>query len=113
MIQPRKSEGVLRVQGHPHAVAIPTTRQARTTLAVILAVSVVRPPLHPQRACRSTVKPADFGDLAALADRLLRFEDHYNATARPFDWRFSSSDLAAMLARLDAHWPQEERPLAA
>jgi transposase len=62
---------------------------------------------------RKVVKPADFGDLAALADRLLRFEDHYNATARPFDWRFSSSDLAAMLARLDAHRPQEERPLAA
>jgi transposase len=62
---------------------------------------------------RKVIKPADFSDLAALADRLGRFEDHYNATARPFDWRFSSNDLAAMLERLDAHRPQNERPLAA
>jgi transposase len=56
---------------------------------------------------RKVVKPADFVDLAALADRLCRFGDRYNETARPFDWRFTSSDLAAMLERLDAHRPQE------
>jgi transposase len=56
---------------------------------------------------RKVVKPADFADLAALADRLCRFEDRYNETARPFDWRFTSSDLAAMLERLDARRPRE------
>jgi len=61
---------------------------------------------------RKVIKPADFADLAALGDRLLRFEAHYNATARPFDWRFSRSDLVAMLERLDAR-PHEEPPLAA
>jgi transposase len=61
---------------------------------------------------RKVVKPADFADLAALADRLCRFEDRYNETARPFDWRFTSGDLAAMLERLDAHRPREV-PLAA
>jgi hypothetical protein len=53
------------------------------------------------------VKPADFADLADLADRLCRFENRYNETARPFDWRFTSGDLAAMLERLDDHRPQE------
>jgi transposase len=62
---------------------------------------------------RKVVKPADFADLAALGDRLQRFEDRYNETARPFDWRFKSSDLAAMLERLDAHRPRVEVPLAA
>jgi transposase len=62
---------------------------------------------------RKVVKPADFADLAALGDRLERFEDRYNETARPFDWRFKSSDLAAMLERLDAHWSRVEIPLAA
>jgi transposase len=61
---------------------------------------------------RKVVKPADFADLAALADRLERFEDRYNQTARPFDWRFTSRDLAAMLERLDAHRPRPA-PLAA
>ena len=62
---------------------------------------------------RKVIKPADFADLAALADRLERFEERYNATARPFDWRFTSSDLTAMIERLDAHRPRHDAPLAA
>jgi transposase len=62
---------------------------------------------------RKVIKPADFADLAALAQRLCRFEERYNVTARPFDWRFTSRDLAALLERLDAHRPEAELPLAA
>lgn len=62
---------------------------------------------------RKVIKPTDFGDLAALAHRLSRFEERYNATARPFDWRFTSRDLTAMLERLDAHRADAELPLAA
>ena len=62
---------------------------------------------------RKVVKPADFADLAALADRLQRFEDRYNQTARPFDWRFTRNDLAAMLQRLDAQRLEPETALAA
>jgi len=62
---------------------------------------------------RKVIKPADFADLAALQDRLERFEERYNATARPFDWRFTRNDLTAMLERLDAHPPRDEAPLAA
>jgi len=62
---------------------------------------------------RKVVKPADFADLAALADRLCRFEDRYNQTALPFDWRFTRSDLAEMLQRLDTHRREPEAALAA
>ena len=62
---------------------------------------------------RKVVKPADFADLAVLADRLERFEHRYNQTAQPFDWRFTRSDLAAMLQRLDAHRAEPEAALAA
>lgn len=51
---------------------------------------------------RKVIKPADFADLDALADRLRRFEDRYNESARAFDWRFSTADLTAMLERVDA-----------
>lgn len=51
---------------------------------------------------RKVVSPADFADRDALAQRLLRFEPRYNATARPFDWRFSRADLAELLRRLEA-----------
>jgi hypothetical protein len=50
---------------------------------------------------RKVIKPADFADLDALADRLRRFEDRYNETATPFDWRFTTGDLTAMLERVD------------
>jgi transposase len=62
---------------------------------------------------RKVVKPADFADLADLEDRLRRFEERYNATARPFDWRFTTSDLATLLQRLDAHRPDAQALLAA
>ena len=59
------------------------------------------------------IKPADFTDLAALRDRLERFEERHNATARPFDWRFTTNDLSAMLARVDVHRPRGDVALAA
>jgi hypothetical protein len=52
---------------------------------------------------RKVIRPADFADLAALADRFERFEDRYNQTARPFDWHFTRRDLAGLVERLDAH----------
>jgi len=56
---------------------------------------------------RKVIKPADFADLDALAARLLAFEPRYNATARPFDWRFGRAELAALLARLETQQPSE------
>jgi len=52
---------------------------------------------------RKVIKPANFTDLSALEDRLLAFQARYNATARPFNWRYSRADLNAYLDRLAAH----------
>jgi transposase len=52
---------------------------------------------------RKVVKPADFTDLDALAQRLIDFEPRYNAAAKPFDWRFTRVDLDRLLRRIDAH----------
>ena len=62
---------------------------------------------------RKVGKPADFADLDELANRLRRFEERYNLTARPFDWRFTGEDLAAMLERLDVGPSHIAAPLAA
>lgn len=59
---------------------------------------------------RKVIRPADFADLDALGDRLNRFTDRYNQTASPFDWRFTTADLAARLERIDA---RPDRALAA
>ncbi len=62
---------------------------------------------------RKVIKPADFADLDALRQRLIAFEPRYNATATPFDWRFTRTDLDELLHRLDAHQPAEASPLPA
>jgi transposase len=54
---------------------------------------------------RKIIKPANFADLAALEHRLLAFQDRYNATASPFNWRYTKADLNAYLERLTAHEP--------
>ncbi|MEN8651537.1 IS630 family transposase [Streptomyces sp. 21So2-11] len=52
---------------------------------------------------RKALSPNDFTDLTEVRDRLRAFEDRYNATAQPFQWRFTTSDLDDLLARLDRH----------
>jgi hypothetical protein len=55
---------------------------------------------------RKALTPNEFDSLDALAERLLRFADHYRQIARPFEWTFTRTDLDRLLARIDAHEPQ-------
>ncbi|MFJ7201559.1 MULTISPECIES: hypothetical protein [unclassified Streptomyces] len=57
---------------------------------------------------RKVVSPNDFTDLAQVGDRLRAFEDRYNATAQPFQWKFTTSDLDDLLARLDRHTADQQ-----
>ncbi|MFC9501382.1 hypothetical protein [Streptomyces sp. NPDC056982] len=52
---------------------------------------------------RKVVSPNDFTDLNEVQGRLRAFEDRYNATAQPFQWKFTTSNLDDLLARLDRH----------
>lgn len=52
---------------------------------------------------RKVVKPQDFPNLHVLEDRLLAFQDRYNATAIPFDWRFGRTALNDLLQRVKCH----------
>jgi hypothetical protein len=52
---------------------------------------------------RKVLTPNDLTDLDALAARILAFQDRYNATATPFDWRFTRTDLDRLLKRIAAH----------
>ncbi|WP_229662431.1 IS630 family transposase [Agromyces bauzanensis] len=54
---------------------------------------------------RKVVKPQDFPDLTALENRLIAFQNRYNVTAHPFDWRFGRAALHGLLERLDRHEP--------
>jgi transposase len=54
---------------------------------------------------RKVIKPANFTNLDAIEQRLLSFEVRYNATARPFNWRYTKADMNAYLDRLATHEP--------
>ena len=49
---------------------------------------------------RKVLTPNDFPSLEALSQRLLAFERHYQTIAKPFEWRFTRTDLADLLNRL-------------
>jgi transposase len=78
----------------PNAVMIHTPVHASWTNQVEIFFSVVQ---------RKVVAPNDFTNLDQVRDRLRAFEDRYNATAQPFQWKFTTSDLDDLLARLDRH----------
>jgi hypothetical protein len=50
---------------------------------------------------RKVLTPNDFSSLGKVEERLLRFQEHYEAIAQPFEWRFSRYDLLALLNRLE------------
>ncbi|MFI1235547.1 transposase [Nocardia salmonicida] len=78
----------------PNAVMVHTPVHASWLNQVEIFFSVVQ---------RKVVSPNDFTDLTQAGDRLRGFEDRYNATAQPFQWKFTTSDLDDLLARLDRH----------
>jgi DDE superfamily endonuclease len=49
---------------------------------------------------RKVLTPNDFDCLAAVENRLLAFQRHYERLARPFEWTFTRQDLARLLAKL-------------
>ncbi len=49
---------------------------------------------------RKVLTPNDFPSLAAVEERLLDFQTHYEAIAQPFQWKFTRRDLAALLSKI-------------
>ncbi|MEU5090076.1 hypothetical protein [Streptomyces sp. NPDC021356] len=83
----------------PNAVMVHTPVHASWLNQVEIYFSVAQ---------RKVVSPNDFTDLAQDGDRLRAFEDRYNATAQPFQWKFTTSDLDDLLARLDRHTADQQ-----
>jgi transposase len=79
---------------YPNAVLVHTPVHASWLNQIEIFFSIVQ---------RKVVAPNDFTNLDQIRDRLRSFEDRYNATAQPFQWKFTTTDLEDLLARLDRH----------
>ncbi len=49
---------------------------------------------------RKVLSPNDCESLAELEERLLSFQERYEQTAKPFEWKFTRSDLHDLISRV-------------
>ena len=83
---------------YPNAIMVHTPVHASWLNQIEIYFSIVQ---------RKVVSPNDFTDLDTVIDRLSGFEARYNQAARPFKWKFTTTDLANLLDRLDQHQPSQ------
>jgi hypothetical protein len=80
-----------RLQGmYPNAVAVHLPTHSSWLNQIEIYFSIVQ---------RKVLTPLDVADKETLTTRLLDFQDYYQETAQPFDWKFTAADLKK---RLDA-----------
>lgn len=49
---------------------------------------------------RKVLTPNDFSSLGAVEERLIAFQSYYQAIAKPFEWKFTRSDLESLLNKI-------------
>ena len=49
---------------------------------------------------RKALTPNDFDSLSALRQRIIGFQKHYEKIPKPFEWKFTRSDLGALLNKM-------------
>lgn len=58
---------------------------------------------------RKVLTPNDFTGLADVEHQVLAFQERYEQTAAPFEWKFTRDDLANLMKKLNkAQQPQEQ-----
>jgi len=80
----------------PNAIMVHTPVHASWLNQVEIFFSIVQ---------RKVLSPNDFDDLEVVVERLAAFETRYNQAAKPFKWKFTTTDLADLMDRLDRHRP--------
>jgi DDE superfamily endonuclease/Homeodomain-like domain len=80
----------------PNTIMVHTPVHASWLNQVEIVFSIVQ---------RKVVSPNDFDDLDVVIERLAAFETRYNQAAKPFKWKFTTTDLADLMDRLDRHRP--------
>ena len=80
----------------PNAIMVHTPVHASWLNQVEIFFSIVQ---------RKVLSPNDFDDLEVVIERLAAFETRYNQAAKPFKWKFTTTDLVDLTNRLDRHRP--------
>jgi len=62
---------------------------------------------------RKVLTPNDFSSLAEVEDRIFSFQERYQEVARPFEWKFTRTDMDRLFAKLKCNERIIERKLVA
>jgi hypothetical protein len=93
----RGQASIDRLQGLWHnLVLVHTPVHARWLNQVEIYFSVLQ---------RKVLTPNDFCSTDEIEDRILRFQHHYEQVARPFQWKFTRTDLRDLMHRLERSDP--------
>jgi hypothetical protein len=90
-------------QWYPTAVQVHTPVHASWLNQIEIYFSIIQ---------RKVLTPNEFPDLATLERKLLDFQVHYEAIAKPFEWKFTRSDLHQLLVTLSQYSPNRHRAVA-
>jgi len=77
---------------YPNAIAVHLPKHASWLNQIEIYFSILQ---------RKVLKPTDFSDVADLKWKLESFEAIYNETAKPFNWKFTDSDLKQRFEHID------------
>jgi DDE superfamily endonuclease len=86
-------------QAHPRLVPVHGPVHASWLNQIEIYFSIVQ---------RKVLTPNDFPSLAQVAQRLADFERYFESIAHPFEWKFTRSDLNALVARMRARYSQSQ-----
>ncbi|MGH3410014.1 MAG: IS630 family transposase [Streptosporangiaceae bacterium] len=78
----------------PNAIMIHTPIHASWLNQVEVFFSIIQ---------KKVLSPGDFASTGQLSETLLAFIARYNRTAKPFNWKYTSDDLAGTLRRISEH----------
>jgi hypothetical protein len=91
-------------KAHPNAIMIHTPVHASWLNQIEIFFSIVQ---------RKVISPNDFASLNDLSGTLLAFTGHYNQTAEPFNWKYTSADLTRLLDKINHPQQPASPPQAA
>jgi hypothetical protein len=90
-------------QWYPNAIQVHTPVHASWLNQIEIYFSIIQ---------RKVLTPNDFPDLNTLEAKLLDFQAYYETIAKPFEWKFTRSDLQQLLAKLSPYACPQRRAVA-
>ena len=90
-------------QWYPNAIQVHTPVHASWLNQIEIYFSILQ---------RKVLMPNEFPDLGTLEKKVMDFQAYYETIAKPFEWKFTRTDLEELLAKLSRYAPKPQKAVA-